>query len=85
MEAEQNRESRTEELMQALAFAEKNWREESQATTIRAAKVAKLEAEVENLKDQLEEAKVWQEAYEAVINSKTWKLANKMKKPFGKG
>ena len=80
---------------ETLDFAEKSWRDASQANALMAGKIQKLEKELEKekeqqdilkdlLKEQERQTGVWREAYETVVNSKTWKAANKVKHVFGK-
>lgn len=83
------------ELKKSLDAAEKGWRDASQANALMNGKIQKLKDELEKQKDQQRElkdllkeqtrqTKVWREAYETVVNSKTWKTAGKVKHLFGK-
>ena len=77
---------------EALKFAEKGWKEASQANFCYEVKlreatekykthIKQLSAENKRLKHDIE---IWKTAYDTVINSKTWKMANKLKKIVGK-
>ncbi len=76
----------------ALKFAEKSWKDASQAnfsyekrlreaTEKYEAQIKQLSAENKQLRSNIE---IWRTAYETVVNSKTWKMARKLKKIVGK-
>ncbi|MEE1197472.1 MAG: hypothetical protein UHS54_11490 [Lachnospiraceae bacterium] len=70
-----------EKLNKDLAFAEKGWKDASQANAVMSGKVQKLESALKEKERQIE---VWREAYETVVNSKTWKTASRVKHILGK-
>lgn len=82
------------EVSESLAFAEKNWRETSQANAVMAQTINRLQqawdAEKQNhqlhaqqlenaVQEQAKQSETWRIAYETVINSRTWRTAEKMK------
>lgn len=84
-----------EKLKWDIMFFEKNWKEACQAAAVVNQRVAKLESEeihhrmhVKQLEDAVQEqarqAENYRIAYETVINSRTWRLASKLKRVFGK-
>ena len=81
-------EKKCRELEEALAFAEKSWKEASQANFL-------LDTKLKKVKDQLaaKDLKIqeyhdryvsYKNAYESVVNSRTWKMTAKVKGVFGK-
>lgn len=81
-----------ESLINALKYAEKSWRDASQAnflyekrlqdiTEKYESQIKQLTAENEQLRSNIE---IWKTAYETVVNSKTWKVARKLKRVVGK-
>ena len=73
---------------EALKFAEKGWKEASQANFCYEVKLRKvsekykqLSSENKRLKQDIE---TWRTAYDTVVNSKTWKMASKLKMIIGK-
>lgn len=70
-----------EKLKRDLAFAEKSWKDASQANAVMSGKIQKLESA---LKEKDRQIDVWREAYETVVNSKTWKTASRVKHILGK-
>lgn len=79
-------------LVESLQFAEKSWRDASQANFLLEKKLndvtEKYEAKIKQLEAELEQRKkdteIWRNAYETIIHSKTWKTAGRIKKLFGK-
>lgn len=81
---------------EALDFADKNWRDASQANFLMASQVQKLKKTVAEVKEnhakhiedavreQARQSETWRMAYESVINSRTWRLGKKIKRLFGK-
>lgn len=81
-----------ESVIDALRFAEKSWKDASQANFLMEKrlressekyekKIKQLTAENEQLRSNIE---IWKTAYETVVNSKTWKMARKLKRIVGK-
>ena len=78
-------EKRCKELEDALAFAEKGWRDASQANFLLNSQYAdKLKKLTDELEAKNNELRIYKDAYESVINSKTWKMSIKVKKLMGK-
>ena len=81
------------ELKEALACAEKSWRDASQANFLLSSKLKKVQDELDEKVKHLQEEcdardsaiEVWRSAYETVTQSKTWKMSLKVKKLFGRG
>ena len=53
------------------------WKESSRANF-------QLGQQINKLQEQARQSEVWRVAYETVINSKTWRAANKVKRALGK-
>lgn len=76
----------------ALEFAEKSWKDASQANFLLEKKLSdteeKYKAQIKRLttenKQLRRDVQIWRTAYETVINSKTWKMAHKLKGIVGK-
>ena len=78
-------EKRCKELEEALAFAEKGWRDASQANFLLNSQYAdKIKKLTEELEVKNNELRIYKDAYESVVNSKTWKMSVKVKKLMGK-
>ena len=85
---ENDLEKRCRELEEALAFAEKNWKEASQANFLLDSKLKKvtdeLAAKDNEIQSHYDRFLTYKNAYEAVVNSRTWKMSMKIKRLFGK-
>ena len=84
-----------EKLEWDIIFFEKNWREACQVASVVNQRIVKLESEeshykmhVKQLEDAVQEqarqAECYRAAYETVINSRTWRLARKLKRLLGR-
>ena len=81
----------SQELLEKTAILnvfEKNWREASQANALSNQRIQRLQSEVNQLQAQAAEQQqaieTWRQAYESVVNSRTWRIAKKLKRVLGK-
>lgn len=67
-----------------LELFEKNWREACQANAVSNQTIQRLQKEQSELQakvaEQQQQIEIWRQAYETVVNSRTWRLAKKLKK-----
>lgn len=77
-----------EKLEWDIVFFEKNWREACQAVTVANQSVVKMEQHVRELEaavqEQARHTESYRVAYETIVNSRTWRLARKLKRLFGR-
>lgn len=72
-------------------FIVKSWQDAAQANALLSKRIQMLEAELEKpqrleaaVQEQARQTAIWKEAYESVVNSRTWRLANKLKRLTGR-
>ncbi len=76
------------EAKDTLSEVQKAWKDASQANFLLSSKLSEIE-ESDSRNEQIlhekdRQIRVWREAYESVIHSRTWKIASKFKRVFKK-